>query len=279
MITSDSISENIDFFKNDSPKSIAKKITTINLSDLSAMGSNPYAYSLNLFLPKYINNNWMYEFSNELMKIQKKFNFYLLGGDLSTSNQLHISSTFFGKSPNGKIIQQNKVYLGNDIWVTGNLCDSYVGLQLLKNKILIKNKKIKKYFINRYYYPEPTMIGPKISKYVESMKDISDGFVGDLKKILNNNYGAKIFLDRLPISKNLQKILKLKLIQKKNLLNKGDNYNLIAIINNRYRKKIYSLAKKNNFKITLVGQIIKELKIVSDSNITLNIPKEFDHFC
>ena len=66
VITSDSISENIDFFKKDNPRSIAQKITTINLSDLSAMGVNPYAYSLNLFLPNYINHNWLNEFTKEL---------------------------------------------------------------------------------------------------------------------------------------------------------------------------------------------------------------------
>ena len=37
---------NIDFFKNDDPKSIAQKITTVNLSDLSSMGAKPYCYTL-----------------------------------------------------------------------------------------------------------------------------------------------------------------------------------------------------------------------------------------
>ena len=278
VITSDSISENIDFFKNDDPRSIAKKITTINLSDLSAMGSNPYAYSLNLFLPNYIDDSWLNEFSNELLKIQKRFNFYLIGGDLSKSNQLHISSTFFGKPHYGKVISQNKISLANDIWVTGNLCDSYTGLQILKKKFHIKNKNIRNYFMKKYFYPEPCMIGPKIYKYALSMKDISDGFVGDLKKMLNNNFGAKIYIDKLPVSRNLQKMINLNLINKKNLLNNGDNYNLIAVTSKKNRDKVYRLAKNKNFKITLVGKVIKKLKIVNDSDIILNIPKEFDHF-
>ena len=72
IITTDSISENIDFFKNDNPKSIANKIITYNLSDLSAMGANPSAYTLNLFLPKYIDSIWMNIFTKELLKLQKK---------------------------------------------------------------------------------------------------------------------------------------------------------------------------------------------------------------
>ena len=33
-ITTDTILENVDFFKNDDPKSIAQKIMTVNLSDI-----------------------------------------------------------------------------------------------------------------------------------------------------------------------------------------------------------------------------------------------------
>lgn len=278
VITSDSISENLDFFKNDDPRSIAKKIITINLSDLSAMGANPYAYSINLFLPKYIDLSWINIFTSELYKNQKKYKFYLVGGDLSKSKQLHISSTFFGVSKNNKIIPQNNIKSDYDIWITDNLGDSYVGLQILKNKIFIKNKLIKNYFINKYLYPNPCMLGPKISKYVESMKDISDGFVGDLKKMLNNNYGACLNINQIPVNTKLKNILKLKIIQLKHILNSGDNYNLIVISQSKFRNKILRIAKKYKVKISLVGKTTNSLKLVDDSNNLLNIPKDFDHF-
>ena len=158
IITTDSISEGLDFFRKDSPKSIAKKIITVNLSDLSAMGASPHSYSLNLFLPNYVNDQWLSKFSDELLNLQNKYNYYLIGGDLSRSNKLQISSSFFGLSKS-KIVSQNKVRSGYDIFITGNLGDSFVGLQILKKKIFIKNTKIKNYFINKYYFPEPCMIG------------------------------------------------------------------------------------------------------------------------
>ena len=58
-VTTDSISEDIDFFSNDDPKSIAQKITTVNLSDIFAMGALPHSYLLNLHLPNHINENWL----------------------------------------------------------------------------------------------------------------------------------------------------------------------------------------------------------------------------
>ena len=79
IITTDSITENIDFFSNDPPDSVAQKLVCVNLSDLSAMGSLPIAYTLNLSLNSKININWLKRFTDRLFKLQKKYNFYLLG--------------------------------------------------------------------------------------------------------------------------------------------------------------------------------------------------------
>ena len=140
IVTNDSIIENVDFFKNDSAKSIANKIVTSNLSDLSAMGSKPYCYTLNLCIPNYITIDWLENFSNYLFKLQKKFNFFLLGGDLSKSKQLMISSTFFGYAKYKNIIHRNHLRINDDIWITGNLGESYAGLKILKKKSIKKSK-------------------------------------------------------------------------------------------------------------------------------------------
>ena len=277
VITTDSIAEKIDFFKFDDPKSIANKIITINLSDLSAMGAHPFTYTLNLFLPNYIDNKWLKAFSNELYRLQKKYNFYLLGGDISKSNELSISATFFGNVKKNKVIKQNISGINKDIWVTGNIGDSYIGLCILNNNIKLNNKKLKKYFINKYYFPKHSLIGTKISRFVESMKDISDGLIGDLKKMLIKN-GAVIDINQIPISKNLKKIIENKKIDFESILNGGDDYELIIISNRKFRNKIINIAKINRVKITLIGKTMKKSGLIIDSNRDLNITREFDHF-
>ena len=139
-VTTDNISENVDFFSKDDPKSIAQKITTINLSDIFAMGALPHSYLLNLYLPNYINENWLNSFSNELKKIQHKYGFYLLGGDLSKSNKLIVSSTFFGFIKKKLEIFQNKFNLNDDILITGNIGESKIGLEILKKKNFLTYK-------------------------------------------------------------------------------------------------------------------------------------------
>jgi len=277
-VTTDNISEDIDFFHNDDPKSIAQKITTVNLSDIFAMGALPHSYLLNLHLPNHINENWLNLFSNQLKKIQNKYGFYLLGGDLSKSNKLIVSSTFFGSIKKKLEIFQNKLNFNDDILITGNIGESKIGLEILKKKIS-SNINLNQYFIKKYLYPKPCNLGPLIAKHINSMKDISDGLIGDLTDMLNNKYGALINVNKIPLSTNTKKIFKISNnLKLENLLNAGDDYGLIIISNQKNRNKIFSIAKKNNVKISFIGKIIKEKGIHFDSHLDMKNIKKFDHF-
>jgi len=280
VITTDTITENIDFFSKDPPESVAQKLVCINLSDLSAMGSLPKAYTLNLSINSKVNFTWLKKFTNRLFFLQKKYNFYLIGGDISKSKELSLSATFFGTAKQKYILSQNKCSLGDDIWVTGNLGNSYLGYRIFQNS----NFKIKTKYLNiykKYYlYPKPCMFGCISSKYISSAIDISDGFYGDLYKILKNKFGAIINKNKIPISKNLKKIIldnKSK-VYKDQILTWGDDYQLILTANKKYKQKINNLAKKNNIKLTNVGTIIKTKGIFDDSMSLIKNPGSFDHF-
>ncbi len=277
-VTTDTILENIDFFKKDNPKSIAQKIMTVNLSDIFAMGANPHSYLLNLCLPSYIDNEWFKNFTQELKKIQLKYNFYLIGGDLSKSKNLIISSTFFGYIKKNKEVFQNKFNISDEIWVSGNIGDSKIGLEILRKNISL-GTNLDNFFIKKYYYPKPCKLGPKISKYCSSMKDSSDGLIGDLNKILNNKAGALINLKDIPLSLRVKKIIKSKIeIKLETLLNAGDDYSLIFISNPKNRKKIKNIAFKNKIKITQIGKIVRTKGIHFDSYINIDNYREYDHF-
>ena len=277
-VTTDNISEGIDFFSSDDPKSIAQKIITVNLSDIFAMGASPHSYLLNLHLPNYINEKWLKSFSNQLEKIQNKYEFYLLGGDLSKSNKLIVSSTFFGSIKKKLEIFQNKFNLHDDILITGNIGDSKIGLEII-NKKISSNINLKQFFVKKYLYPIPCKLGPMIANHVNSMKDISDGLIGDLTNMLNNKFGALINVNKIPLGIKTKKILNFKKnFGIENLLNAGDDYGLIIISSQKNRNKIFSIANKNNVKISLIGKIISEKGIHFDSHLDMKNFKKFDHF-
>ena len=130
--SNDTIVEGVDFFTNDSADSIAHKIICYNLSDISSMGAVPYCFNLSLGLPKKISKKWLHTFSSKIFKLQKKYNFFLLGGDIAQTKHIVISATFFGKIIKSKIIRRDGAKINDDIWVTGNLGNSFAGLMLKK---------------------------------------------------------------------------------------------------------------------------------------------------
>ena len=88
--------ENVHFKKNHNPKKLAQKLLRVNLSDLAAMGSKPFGYTLNVAIPK-TNKTWLKQFSEGLKIDSKKFRIKLFGGDLSRSEKICLSVTIFGK--------------------------------------------------------------------------------------------------------------------------------------------------------------------------------------
>lgn len=277
VVTNDTIIESIDFFKNDTPKSIAYKIVTCNLSDLSSLGANPYSYTLSLSLPKGIKINWIKEFTHSLLLLQQKYNFFLLGGDISLSKTIHLSANFFGYTNKNKIIKREYPKIGESIWVTGNIGDSYVGL-LLKQKKITVNSALKKFYFNKYLYPKPCMMGSKLINYSKCCIDISDGFIGDLSKLLNLQIGADLISSKIPFSLNTKRLIKNKLVSIPSLLNAGDDYELIFTTPKKFDDKIVNIAKKNKFIVTKVGRIIDKKGLFLDGIKLKNFNNSFQYF-
>ena len=273
IVSNDTIVEGVDFFTSDSADSIAHKIICSNLSDISSMGAIPYCFNLSLGLPKKINKKWLNSFSTKILKLQEKYNFFLLGGDIAQTKQIVLSSTFFGKIGSGNIIKRNGARINDDIWITGNLGNSFAGLMFKKNMLKASNA-IKKKFINKYLFPNPCMIGSKLVSVANSAIDISDGFYGDLDKLLNHkNLGANIDMKMIPILPGLKTFIDSHKIKINKLLSAGDDYEILFTSNPKKRNFINTLSKKNKIKITKVGTIINKKGIYTDGEI-LNLKKK-----
>jgi len=118
-------------FKN--PELTIKKIIRSSISDLICKGVKPKYY----FVSASGNNKVFTEsnlsrISKSLKEEQKKYNIILGGGDTVYSNKLSFTVTSIGFS--NKIIYRNRSKINDDIYVTGNLGDSFLGLLVLKKK-------------------------------------------------------------------------------------------------------------------------------------------------
>ena len=184
VISIDTYNEGVHFIDFKKPDLVIKKILRSSISDLICKGVSPKYYFISASGDKktFTQKN-LSKISKSLKQEQNKYKILLCGGDTTFSNKLSFSITSVGYSKN--IVYRNKVKLNDDIYVTGNLGDSYVGLQILQNKIKT-TKKLKKYFIMKYFEPEIQIKWTrKLLKFANSSIDISDGLIDDLKKMMN----------------------------------------------------------------------------------------------
>ena len=260
VISIDSYIEGNHFYNFKKPELVIKKIIRSSISDLICKGVVPKFYFIaGSGNKRTFSKNNLLKISKSLIQEQKKYKILLCGGDTTFSNKLSFSITSIGYSKN--IIYRNKAKLNDDIYVTGNLGDSYIGLQILKNKIKLE-KKNRNYFINKYYQPNiPITLAKKLLKFANSSIDISDGLITDLEKMINKqNYSYQINEDKIPISKSLSRFLKKYKFKKSNLISNGDDYQVLFTAGVNKSRIIAKISKILRIKISKIGKINSCLK-------------------
>ena len=255
VISVDTYNEESHFIDFKKPELVIKKIIRSSISDLICKGVQPKFYFISgSGNKKKFSKKNLSKISKSLKQEQKKYGILLCGGDTTFSNKLSFSITSVGYSK--KIIYRNNAKLNDDIYVTGDLGDSYIGLQLLKCRFKIK-KKINTYFINKYYQPDIKNNFTKILlRCANTSIDISDGLITDLKKMINKqNLSYKLNIESIPISKNLKKLVKSEKLDLSKLISNGDDYQVLFTANPIKSRIILTATKKLGIKVTKIGKI------------------------
>jgi thiamine-monophosphate kinase len=261
----------IDFKK---PDLVIKKIIRSSISDLICKGVKPKYYFISgSGNKKSFSKSNLSKISKSLNQEQNKYKIFLSGGDTVFSNKLSFTITSIGYSNN--IIYRNKAKINDDIYVSGNLGDSYLGLLVLKNKLKL-NHRLKKYFTNQYFMPNIQLkLTEQIKKFANTSIDISDGLLADLDKMINNQkLSYKLFLDDIPISNNLKKILDLKKLSKINYVSNGDDYQILFTASKNKTRIIKKIASNYRVKITKIGSIqshVEKPYIIDDKNVKITL--------
>ena len=257
IISVDTYVNGVHFINFKKPDLVIKKIIRSSISDLICKGVEPkYYFMSGSGNKKDFSEVNLAKISKSLKQEQIKFGISLSGGDTVYSNRLSFTITSVGYS--NKIIFRNKAKINDDIYVTGNLGDSNMGLKVLKKKIkLIKKDRI--YFEKKYFFPEINrMIAKKLFLFANSSIDVSDGLIDDLEKLINKqSLSYKLYLKDIPISKNLEKIIKTKKLKKNSLISKGDDYQILFTASENKNRIIKKVSKNLGIKISKIGKILR----------------------
>jgi len=271
VISVDNYNEGIHFINFKKPDLVIRKIIRSSISDIYAKGVKPNYYFLaGSGNKKHFTKKNLSLINRSLFNEQNRFNIKLSGGDTTSAKSLSFTVISLGYS--NKIVYRNKAKNGDDIYITGNLGDSYIGLKALKKKINL-NSIQKKYFIDKYYSPNlPIEFSSHLFKIANCSMDISDGLEIDMNKLINKQkLGYLIDIDKIPKSNHLKLLIKQKKLNTLDYLFKGDDYQILFTASKSKRKYIKNLSSKMNQKISIIGQINNKSKNYLLDNRTLPI--------
>ena len=269
VISVDTYVEGVHFIDFQNPDLVIKKIIRSSISDLICKGVKPKYYFISgSGNEKSFTKKNLKMISKALYQEQKKYLIDLCGGDTTFSKKLSFTITSVGFS--NKIVFRNKAKLNDDIYVTGNLGDSFIGLKVLQKKIKL-NKILTNYFKTKYFHPTLYRhFSEKLLLFANTSIDISDGLISDLEKMINKQkLSYKIYLDNIPISHNLKKLIDLNITNKISSITHGDDYQILFTASPTKSRIISRISKSLGIKISKIGKICnhsQKSQIINEKN-------------
>lgn len=219
VVTADMLQAGVHFFPSDPPEAIAQKALRVNLSDLAAMGAEPYGYFLSLGLPEGTGEAWLHSFCDGLAEDQQTYGIALMGGDTTrTHGPLSLNITALGWVPEGQALRRGGARPGDLLYVSGTIGDAALGLLDASSAAHA-----------RYLRPEPRLsLGMALRGMATAAMDVSDGLVQDAGHLAAaSGVALRIQAARVPLSAAVQRAIAQGAFSVEQALSGGDDYELL----------------------------------------------------
>jgi thiamine-monophosphate kinase len=228
LYTCDMIIEGVDFKPKEDPYLIGRKAIAVSISDIAACAGLPRYAVVSMGLPKNTSLTKVDRISRGIFDLAKEFNINIVGGDLSRSQRIVIDVSMLGVVDKRALVLRSGAKPGDLVFVTGRLGGSIHGRHL---KFTPRIKEAQ-YLVRNYK--------------INSMIDISDGFMQDLRHICEESkVGAVVFEKLIPLDKDAASL--------NEALFMGEDFELIFTMP---RKEAARLLKNTKGKFHLAAQIV-----------------------
>ncbi|MGA7198064.1 thiamine-phosphate kinase [Roseiarcus sp.] len=260
VLTTDALVAGVHFFADDPPDAIARKALRVNLSDLAAKGARPLGFLLSLVLPRDWREDWLRAFAAGLASDASTYGCPLAGGDtVATPGPLTLSITAFGAVPAGRMALRSGVRAGDRLYVTGTIGDAAIGLRIRRGRDPGIAQAAREFLLGRYLTPEPRLgLAKAMTLYAHGGMDVSDGFVGDLTKMLAvSGVSARVPIYRLPLSKPARAAIAANPDLFTVAATGGDDYELLASVAPETAPAFEAEAVAAGVPVSMVGQAVE----------------------
>jgi thiamine-monophosphate kinase len=284
--TSDLLIQSAHFPADMSPRQIGKKIVTVNVSDLAAMGAETLGIIVALALPLDLSVSDFDEIIEGILEACTQYNMALIGGDTNESRELTLSGFCLGIVAKEKVMLKSGALPGDLVAVTGPLGLAAAGFEILfDDELKLKdiNSEFKGRALKHALEPKaPLEEGVLLSNTgaVTSATDITDGLlseIGELMQASLENIGITIYEENIPIPPEIFEIAReLNKNPLEMALSYGEDFELLITIE---QDKIHQV--KDKIRLHEIGYVTSSGQIqMIDKEGKTNIltPKGYEHF-
>ena len=200
--STDTLVEGIHFrLETQTPRQLGRKAVCVAVSDIGAMGAVPRYLLCSVGCRSADSMEFIENLSQGVEDGCREFEVCLVGGNLSESQTVFIGMTALGEVSRNDIVLRSGAAEGDDIYVTGTLGDSALGLRILSSDPGVGGCEG---FVSRHIEPTPRLkVGRMVAErgVASSMIDVSDGLFCDLEKLTSEHgLGAEVSLADIPLS-------------------------------------------------------------------------------
>ena len=212
-------------------KQIAAKAMLINISDAIVMNAIPKYALLSVAIPPFYTKDDLKQLAKGFKKVAKQYNIEIIGGDTISNNKLDISITII--STTKKPILRTGTKAGDFVCYTGSLGTVKKDLdKLLKDKTIFSNSKFITPKLNAEFFY-------KISPYINSALDISDGLFFELDRLSSANKIGFDFFNKISDKVGCS----------------GEEYEILFTFNKKNKKIIKKISKQFGVKLNIFAKV------------------------
>ncbi len=260
LLTIDSMVEDVHFRLGwGAPEKLGAKSLMVNLSDIAAMGGRPTACVVNLAVRAGLDMRFFDRLYAGMRSLARETKVDIVGGNVTRADKLGITIALLGEV-GAAAMRRDSARPGDEIFVTGTVGDSALGLRILAGK-LNASGKTRRALVERHLSPTARLgAGLALARMrpVPTAIDISDGLVQDLGHILERSgVGAEIDAAQVPVSKEYRAVMGDDLSL---ALGGGEDYELLFCL--RPGRSEAELGRRLGVPVRRIGTIVRGSRVL-----------------
>ena len=188
--TSDMLFKSTHFPDEMSYNQIGKKVVTVNVSDIAAMGAKPVGIIISMGLPRDMLLDEFEEILEGILEMCLNYDMKLIGGDTNEAHELTLCGTCLGIVQKENVLMKEGARPGDIIAVTGPVGLAAAGFEVLFNgtKFQDLDPLHKDHLLKPALNPKARVIEGILlaeSGFITSATDITDGIISEIDELIN----------------------------------------------------------------------------------------------